>query len=128
MTRLLVFTIFFFVNFYSIDATESIPYHKKQYQDLSDAIRNKKQVVLIYNGLRREVCPHTLGEKNGKKRVLVYQFAGQSESGLPKEGGWRCLYLNKIIILEIRNGQWYTGKSHTQPQTCIDHIEVVVDY
>ncbi|NGX61508.1 MAG: hypothetical protein K940chlam9_00994 [Chlamydiae bacterium] len=128
------FVLFLLIAFLTIcTATASIPSSSltseyEKYDQLADAIRNKKQVVLRYKGLKREVCPHTLGEKNGTKRVLVFQFVGQSKSGLPKEGNWRCLFLSKITILEVREGKWHTGKSHKKRQTCIDSIEVEVDY
>jgi len=60
--------------------------------------------------------------------VLVYQFGGESNSILPEGGEWRCLDLDKIHIIQIRPGEWYTGTSHKKPQTCIDHIDLEVDY
>jgi len=129
--RFLLILLFFLISSHLHASYATIDHplpSKEKYDLLSYAIKNKKQVLLLYDGLRREVCPHTLGEKNGTKRVLVYQFGGQSKSGLPKQGGWRCLFLQNVTILEVRDGAWHTGTSHTRPQTCIDHIEVEVNY
>ena len=98
------------------------------YDMLAEAILHKRQVILEYHGRKREVCPHTLGEKDEKKRVLVYQFAGESNTDLPEGGKWRCLDVDKVTILEVKEGEWFTGDSHTRPQTCIDHVEVEVEY
>ena len=98
------------------------------YNKLAEAIRNKNQVTFEYLDLKREVCPHTLGKKNGKNHVLAYQFAGESSRGLPEGGEWRCFDIDKITALQIREGEWFTGDSHKRPQTCIDHIEVEVEY
>ena len=57
---------------------------------LREAIRHQRPVVGLGNGLRREFCPHVLGETDGVWRVFAWQFAGLSESGLRDGGDWRC--------------------------------------
>jgi len=52
------------------------------------AIAERKQVVCVYKGYYREVCPHVLGWKGGHPYVLVYQFGGGSSTGLPPGGEW----------------------------------------
>lgn len=94
------------------------------YTTLRNAILNQQQVVLEYQGYRREVCPHVIGLKNGKQHVLTYQFAGGSKSGLPPLGQWRCIDVRSARIVEVRDGPWRTGDSHTRPQTCVDQIDV----
>lgn len=85
-----------------------------------------KQAVFMYQGYRRETCPHVVGHKNGLERVLVFQFAGGSSSGLPIDGQWRCLSPGEISGIELRDGPWKYGKSHSRPQTCVDNIDVEV--
>ena len=96
------------------------------YSLLREAILKQKQVVLVYQGYEREVCPHVIGLKNGKQHVLTYQFAGGSKGGLPPEGQWRCMDVRDIRSATLRDGSWHTGSSHTQPQTCVDVIDVQV--
>jgi hypothetical protein len=98
------------------------------YEVFLHAITNRLQVVCFYNGLYREVCPHALGLKRGKRHVLVFQFAGESSRGLPPEGEWRCMNVGEIMGAELRQGDWHTGDSHLRPQTCVDDIDVEVDY
>ena len=97
------------------------------YQFLRDAILHKRQVVCIYNGLRREVCPHMIGVgKDGSEMVLSYQFAGQSSKGLPAGGEWRCMRVADINDATSRVGEWHTGDNHSRPQTCVKLIDLEV--
>lgn len=98
------------------------------YDHIRQAIINKMQVLCDFGGLPREVCPHVIGTKNGRAQVLVYQFGGRSSSGLPPEGEWRCMPVERISNVQLREGKWYTGHRHTEPQTCVDEIDVEVDY
>jgi hypothetical protein len=98
------------------------------YAVLRDAIVNKRQVVCEYQGRPREVCPHVIGTKNGHRKVLTFQFAGQSSTGLPPGGEWRCMFVDQIRGAESRDGEWHTNPRHTQPQTCVDGIDVEVAY
>lgn len=98
------------------------------YNLLRQAIIDRKQVVCVYQGLPREVCPHAIGTKRGERHVLVFQFGGQSSQGLPPDGQWRCMNPDEISGAIIQAGPWRTGSSHTRPQTCIDQIDVEVAY
>lgn len=98
------------------------------YKELRDAITNKLQVICEYKGYFRKVCPHVIGKKNGKEHVLTYQFGGESSSGLPIDGEWRCMQVDGIHVLRVQPGKWYSRDRHTQPQTCVDHIDIEVDY
>jgi hypothetical protein len=99
------------------------------YQVLREAILKKQQVIATYNGYSREMCPHTLGKKNGKEHCLFYQFGGQSSSGhiIPgSDKNWRCIPVNGLMNVFVREGQWHTASNHSRKQTCIDQIDVEV--
>jgi hypothetical protein len=98
------------------------------YAVLRQAIVDQKQVCCDYRGFYREVCPHVIGLKRGKNHALVYQFGGQSSSGLPPGGEWRCMDVDDITNAVIRDGPWYTGYRHTTRQTCVDQIDVEITY
>ena len=62
----------------------------------SSALRRRsRQRSAIYDGLPRLLCPHVLGRKSGRLRVLFYQFGGSSNSGLPARKGRRRLALSR---------------------------------
>lgn len=98
------------------------------YGVIRDAIADKKQVVATYGGHEREMCPHAIGTKNGRAQAIFFQFAGGSSKGLPPEGEWRCLAIEELSDVSLRGGEWHTASNHSQPNTCIDEIDLEVDY
>ena len=98
------------------------------YRLFEQAMIEGKQIVCMYGGERREVCPIILGSKNGEERALTYQFAGKSTSKpLPPEGAWRCLHLSNVSEVQLREGQWISGASHTQPSHCLTDVDLDVN-
>jgi hypothetical protein len=99
------------------------------YELVWKAIIEKSQIVAVYDGHRREMCPHVIGlNKQGEPQALAFQFAGGSSKGLPPGGQWRCLKIDKLSDVTVRAGDWHTGTDHKRPQTCVDEIDVEVDY
>ena len=101
------------------------------YQAVRQAIEEKKQIVAVYNGHTREMCPHVIGTKNGREQALFYQFGGTSSSGpiIPNStDNWRCIPILGLDIIEVRDGKWHSYSYHTQKQRCVDIVEVEVDY
>jgi hypothetical protein len=98
------------------------------YQVFRQAILNKQQVTCMYNGLYREICPHTLGHTSGREQALSFQFAGQSSKGLPPSGEWRCMKLDDVVNAKIKDGPWYTADDHSRPQTCVKQIDLEVAF
>jgi hypothetical protein len=97
------------------------------YDLFSQAMIAQKQVLCLYDGYPRELCPIILGHSNGQEKALTYQFAGQSRSGLPRAGQWRCLWLDKVTNVQLRDGPWRAGDVHTQPQGCVQTVDLDVN-
>jgi hypothetical protein len=91
------------------------------------AMRTRKQIICTYDGYVREICPVILGHSKGQEKALTYQFAGQSKSGLPPGGEWRCLFLSKVSKARLRDEAWLVGSSHTQPQGCVEIVDIDVN-
>jgi hypothetical protein len=98
------------------------------YDEVRQAILDKQQVIATYHGYLREMCPHVIGTKKGRPHALFFQFGGESSKGLPPGGEWRCLDVDDLTLLETRPGEWHSGSRHSQPQSCVDEIDVEVDY
>ena len=103
------------------------------YDTIVDAIRHKRIITATYNGRERIVCPHAIGTKgnSSKWHVMCYQFAGASSSGLGPNGSadnWRCMALDELSNILSSDGVWHTADSHSRKNTCIDRVEVEVDY
>lgn len=96
------------------------------YELIKHAILNKKSMSFTYKGQARKASPHIIGSKNGVLKVLFYQYAGGSNSGLKNNPAdhWRCLFIDDIQSLEINTDSFQTNTEHQHPQTCIDEIHV----
>ena len=102
----------------------------KAYATIRDAIQRRLQVVAVYKGYRREMCPHLVGKsKDGVEQALFYQFAGDSSKPLGPDGdprNWRCIALDELVSITTREGSWHSAGNHARPQTCVVAIDVEV--
>lgn len=94
------------------------------YEVFRQAILARKPVTCLYHGRPREVCPHTLGTKNGREKVLSFQYGGESSRGLPPGGEWRCMFVDEVSNAVQIEGPWHTRDDHSRPQTCVDSVDV----
>lgn len=88
------------------------------------AVLTRQQIVATYHGHPRRMCPHVIGTKSGRRVALFYQFGGSSSSGLPRGGAWRCIAVDQLTDISVQDGEWHTGTRHSQPQTCVDAVDV----
>jgi len=102
--------------------------NSQTYQIFRQAVLEKKQVTCTYHNFPREICPHTLGHTKGHEQALSFQFAGQSSTGLPPGGEWRCMKLDEVTGAKLRDGPWHTSPDHSRPQTCVKEIDVEVAF
>ena len=101
------------------------PMPSPTYALFRSAILGALQVVCVYDGRRRELCPHILGtSKSGEEVVLAWQFAGESSGPLPQ---WRCLKLAGVSEVRARDGRWHEGRSHRTTQTCVSEIDLDIN-
>jgi hypothetical protein len=107
--------------------SEEGPMPSQTYQLFGQAMAGRKQILCLYDGYPRELCPIILGHSQGQEKALAYQFGGQSKSGLPPGGEWRCLRLSKVSNIRLRDGPWYVGTSHKQPQGCVETVDFDVN-
>ncbi len=99
------------------------------YAIIRAAVINKQQVIAYYDGHRREMCPHIIGRSNaGRPQALFYQFGGSSTTGLPPGGQWRCMAIDRLSDVSVREGPWHTGQGHSRPQTCVARIDAEVSF
>jgi len=93
------------------------------YNLIRQAIERRQQVIATYRGYDREMCPHAVGvNKRGEQQALFYQFGGQSGGELGPPGSpdnWRCLRIDELADVSVRDGGWHTAPAHTRPQTCV---------
>jgi hypothetical protein len=97
------------------------------YQSFAQAMAGRKQIVCEYEGHIRELCAIILGHSKGHEKALTFQFGGQSRSGLPPGGEWRCLWLAKVSNVQLRDGPWHAGRRHTEPQGCVEAVDLDIN-
>lgn len=92
---------------------------------LATAIRARRCVLLVAEQRRRSVCPHVLGYKGKRRRVLVYQYSGDSASGLAGHGAWRLFFLDDITSAELTVGAWHSSPDYIiKAETSFDYVEL----
>ena len=97
------------------------------YNLFEQAMRRRQQIVCVYGGYLRELCPVILGHSDGHETALTYQFAGQSSGRLPPGGQWKCLRLSKARDVRLREGRWHTSNRHLQRQSCVEVVDLDVN-
>ena len=79
------------------------------FDTLREAIEKRRCVTMVAEGRRRDVAPLAIGFKGAQKKVLTFQFKGDSSSGLAPGGAWRCFLLNQIDWAKITDEPWQSG-------------------
>ena len=86
------------------------------------AVANKQPIEVGYRGRHRLFCPHRLGRnREGRLRVLCYQYGGEGQTGLHPMGSpanWRCVALEKLSRVRLVEGAWRTAPNHGRPASC----------
>jgi len=97
---------------------------------LEQALLQRRPVSADYHGRPRLLCPHALGWKNGRAKVLSYQAAGTtSHGGLPADPAqrWRSMFIDEIDHPAVVDGEWHTADNYTSASNCIDELEIDVN-
>jgi len=97
------------------------------YELFAEAISSQKQILCLYGGYARQLCPIILGHSQGQEKALTFQLGGQSGAGLPPGGEWRCLFLSRVSDVQFRDGPWHAGDRHRQPQGCVEIVDLDVN-
>ena len=102
------------------------------YSLIFQAILAKDIVALNYRGSVREMCPHVLGKTKGSPYALMYQFAGETGTGLKPDGSannWRCIRIEEVSNVAVRKseGEWHTAANYSAMQNCVSEIDVRVE-
>jgi hypothetical protein len=101
------------------------------YRLIWTAVANKQPISAVYKERFRLFCPHRLGRnREGKRRVLCYQYGGDSETGLAPVGSpenWRCVVFEKLRRVALLDGSWKSAPNHSRPTTCIVEADIDAD-
>lgn len=91
---------------------------------LEQALLERRPVQATYNGRRRLLCPHALGWKNGRAKLLAYQADATTSHGPPTPDPrqqWRSMFIDQIKDAVITDHPWQTADNYTPNTNGIDH-------
>jgi hypothetical protein len=96
---------------------------------LEQALSQRRTIKARYHGAERILCPHALGWKRGRAKVLVYQSAGATTTGaLPAATNqrWRSMFVDEIEDPTITDDQWQTADNYTPHTNGIDTLALAL--
>jgi hypothetical protein len=97
---------------------------------LEQALLQRRPVAVRYQGRERILCPHVLGYKNGRPRVLAYQAGGATSRGrLPEDPRqrWRSMFVDEIEDPVLKDGPWQSAPNYSPSTSGIDDVEIAID-
>jgi hypothetical protein len=68
-----------------------------------------------------------LGHSQGLEKALVYQFAGSTSKGPLAAPEWKCFFVSKMGVVEIREDAWQSGDLHRKRQSCVEIVDLDVN-
>lgn len=74
--------------------------------------------MALYHGHARLLCPHALGEREGKLLLLAWQVGGGSQRGLGRAesaNNWRCMDIDALSDLTVFPGPWSSAPPRPSP-------------
>jgi hypothetical protein len=89
------------------------------------AIVDRRPVYALYRGRPRIFCPYQLGAKGASTHVLVWQYDGESPSGILPQ--WRCFDLARLSFIRLLTDPWVEAPEPTTEPSCIDLLTASVE-
>lgn len=95
---------------------------------LEQAIAQRRSVSACYHAGQRIVCPHALGWKAGRAKVLVYQAEPTpNPTAVDPRQQWRSMFVDEIDNPVITDDPWRTADNYTPICNNIDEVEIDVN-
>ena len=106
------------------------PHRPAAWAILEQALTDKRPVRARYRGSERVLCPHALGWKHGRPKVLSYQSGGTTSQGplSPGPQAWRSMFIDEIEDLTITDTPWQTAANFSHGSNCFDVVEIALDH
>ena len=96
---------------------------------LEQALTDRHPVRARYHGTDRVLCPHALGWKHGRPKVLACQSGGTTSAGAlspDTHQRWRSMFVDEIEGPVIADGPWQTAGNYSRASNCFDDLEVAL--
>ena len=97
------------------------------YNIIKYAIERKHSLSGKYEYYIRHFSPHALGDdREGRKCVLGFQYAGGRPGRLPPAGEWCFFLVDGLMDLQPNDDLWLAGPMDAQPLRYLSVIDVQV--
>ena len=93
---------------------------------LHTALARRQTVQVRYHDRLRILCPHALGWKHGRPKVLAYQQAILHDTPAHDPRGWRSLFVDEITDAVLTHHPWKTPDNYTPHTTGIDTLAAAI--
>ncbi|MGH9055851.1 MAG: hypothetical protein ACRDYY_08325 [Acidimicrobiales bacterium] len=95
---------------------------------LRQAIAERKTITARYHGRDRVLCPHVVGWRDGRAKLLSFQPVSTAD-GLTADPRhqWRSMFVDELEDVAITDLPWLTAANYTETTPGIDLIELAVD-
>ncbi len=92
---------------------------------LEQALLERRPVRARYHGTERVLCPHALGWRNARPKVLCYQAWPTALPSEPRQR-WRSMFVDEIEDPVITDGRWETADNYSPETNGINDLEISV--
>ena len=92
---------------------------------LHASLAERRPVRARYHGRVRVLCPHAIGWKNGRAKVLAFQSA-VIDAASSDPVGWRSMFVDEIEDAAVSDDKWRTAGNYTPHTTGIDTISAAI--
>ena len=89
---------------------------------LEQALVQRRPVHANYHGRIRLLCPHALGWKDGRAKVLAYQ--ADSTTAHDPTQQWRSMFIDEIKDAVITSDPWHTADNYTPVTNGINELDL----
>lgn len=82
---------------------------------LAGALVERRALSVVYHDHERVVCPHVLGWKDSRARVLALQVAGATSTGAlcgSVQRHWRHMFVDEIEDAVLSEARWATASNY----------------
>lgn len=93
------------------------------------AIEQRKTITARYHRSARLLCPHLLGWRNRRAKLLSYQpTATTATAVLDPRQQWRWMFVDEMEDLAVTDIAWLTATNYSAGIAGIDLIEIAVTF
>jgi hypothetical protein len=96
------------------------------YSLIRQAILERQALEAEYGGFLRRLIPLVLGRGDGERRLVAYQYGGESMSRLAVGGQLRNIPVNELSRIVTIPDEWQDVPAPTEPQHYVYTVDVAV--